>query len=178
MPDDRAAGSLQSLLARWRVTLGFACAVLVFALAHPTWRLLLAGLAIAALGELMRIWAAGHLEKGREVTASGPYRWVAHPLYVGSALMGAGVAIACWSVAAAIVVAVYLGLTIKAAIKMEEAALRLKFGDTYDAYRLGRLVDETRGFSLERALRNREHRTAVGVAVAFALLALKAQWAL
>ena len=28
--------------------------------------------------------------KAREVTSSGPYRWFAHPLYVGSSIMGAG----------------------------------------------------------------------------------------
>ena len=33
-------------------------------------------------------WAAGHLHKSREVTSSGPYRWLAHPLYVG--LVGDG----------------------------------------------------------------------------------------
>ena len=27
-------------------------------------------------GEALRLWAAGHLEKGKEVTRSGPYRWV------------------------------------------------------------------------------------------------------
>jgi protein-S-isoprenylcysteine O-methyltransferase Ste14 len=173
MPDDRAAGSLSSLLARWRVTLGFACAVLVFALAQPTWRLLLAGLAIAALGEVMRIWAAGHLEKAREVTASGPYRWVGHPLYMGSALMGVGVAIACGRVAAAIVVAIYLGLTLGAAVKTEEASLRARFGATYASYGSGVLIDRSRRFSVARARRNREHRAAFGVVVGFGLLALK-----
>ena len=39
-------------------------------------------------GEALRIWAAGHLEKGREVTASGPYRWTRHPLYLGSTIIG------------------------------------------------------------------------------------------
>ena len=41
-------------------------------------------------GEALRMWAAGHLNKSREVTSSGPYRFVAHPLYVGSSMMGAG----------------------------------------------------------------------------------------
>ena len=41
----------------------------------------------------MRVWAAGHLLKAREVTRSGPYRFVAHPLYLGSSLIGVGLAI-------------------------------------------------------------------------------------
>ena len=46
------------------------------------------------VGEALRIWAAGHLEKGREVTRSGPYRWTRHPLYIGSAIIALGVVIA------------------------------------------------------------------------------------
>ncbi|MBI3264592.1 MAG: isoprenylcysteine carboxylmethyltransferase family protein [Acidobacteria bacterium] len=173
MSGDRAAGSLQSQLARWRVPLGFACAALVFALAQPTWPRLVAGLAVAAVGEAIRFWAAGHLEKGREVTASGPYRWVEHPLYIGSGVMGVGVAVASRTAWAAIVVALYIGLTLAAAIRTEEAALRATFGATYDSYRSGVFIDRARRFSMTRARRNREHRAAFGVAVGFGLLALK-----
>lgn len=173
MPGDRTAGSLRIHLARWRVSIGFACALLVFALAQPTWLLLLAGLGIATLGEMIRFWAAGHLEKGREVTASGPYRWVEHPLYIGSALMGVGVALACRNVAGAVVVVIYLGLTLGAAIGTETASLRAAFGTQYEAYRAGHFVDRSRRFDMGRARRNREHRAAIGVAVGFGLLALK-----
>ncbi len=68
-------------LARRRVPLGFACAAAAVWLARPTPRSLAIGSAIAVAGELLRIWAAGHLEKGREVTVSGPYRFTRHPLY-------------------------------------------------------------------------------------------------
>ena len=63
-------------------------------LARPTSRSLAIGGAMALVGEALRIWAAGHLEKGREVTRSGPYRLTRHPLYLGSAIIGVGVAIA------------------------------------------------------------------------------------
>jgi len=49
-------------LARLRVPLGFALAVVVFLLARPTRDSLLWGAIVAALGEAMRFWAAGHLE--------------------------------------------------------------------------------------------------------------------
>jgi hypothetical protein len=39
----------------------------------PTRRSVTIGLPIALVGQLLRIWAAGHLEKSREVTRSGPY---------------------------------------------------------------------------------------------------------
>src|SRR4051812_41051856 len=85
---------LAQALARSRVPLGFVFGALVILLARPTARSLMTGGAIALVGEATRIWAAGHLEKGREVTRSGPYRLTRHPLYIGSAIMAAGVAIA------------------------------------------------------------------------------------
>src|SRR4029077_16688035 len=85
-------------LARFRVALGFVFGVLVLVLAEPDGRSLGIGMSIAAGGEGIRIWAAGHLRKSREVTVSGPYRFVAHPLYVGSSVMGVGLAVAAASV--------------------------------------------------------------------------------
>src|SRR5438445_4458549 len=97
-----------SLVARLRVSLGFVIGALVLWLAQPTTRSLLLGGVLAALGEGLRVWAAGHLNKSREVTMSGPYRWLAHPLYVGSSIMGAGLAIASANVVAAVLVTIYL----------------------------------------------------------------------
>jgi protein-S-isoprenylcysteine O-methyltransferase Ste14 len=160
-------------IAGYRVTAGFALGFVAFILARPTARSLLAGGAVALAGEVVRIWAAGHLEKGREVTASGPYRWSRHPLYVGSALLGAGLAVASNSLAVALLVAGYLAVTLTAAIRTEERWLRGRFGPRYDAYARGR-VEAARRFSLERALvQNREYRAVAGIAVAMALLAVK-----
>ena len=83
------------------MALGFICGVLVLWLATPTRATIAAGLAVAVVGEAIRFWAAGHLNKSREVTASGPYRLVAHPLYVGSSIIGAGLAVASGRVAVA-----------------------------------------------------------------------------
>jgi protein-S-isoprenylcysteine O-methyltransferase Ste14 len=120
---------------------------------------------------VLRIWAAGHLNKSREVTSSGPYRWFAHPLYVGSSIMGAGLAIACASVFVAVLIAFYLCVTITAAVRTEEAFLRKTFGEGYDAYRNGHVSG--RRFSFAQAVRNREHRTLLGLVFAMLLLLLK-----
>ncbi|HET7695596.1 MAG TPA: isoprenylcysteine carboxylmethyltransferase family protein [Vicinamibacterales bacterium] len=160
-------------LARRRVPLGYALALLAFWLADPTPRSLAIGAALAAAGEALRIWAAGHLEKGREVTTSGPYAFTRHPLYAGSAVMGAGFAVASNSIAAAAVVIAYLAATITAAIRSEEAHLTDKFGERYPAYRQGAAAPEPRRFSAARAVRNREYRALLGVLGTFALLAAK-----
>lgn len=162
-----------ALLARWRVPLGYACAIAAFWMAAPTVRSLALGGVLAAAGEALRIWAAGHLEKGREVTTSGPYAFTRHPLYVGSSILGAGFAVAANSVLVAVMVVVYLATTITAAIRSEEAHLTDKFGDRYPAYREGAAAPAPRLFSLERAMRNREYRAFAGVLVTLALLVAK-----
>jgi len=147
--------------------------VATIVLAQPTWATWRIGLAIAAVGEVVRVWAAGHLEKSREVTRSGPYRWTRHPLYVGSSIMALGIAIASRSGVAAVLAAIYMTATLTAAIRTEEAFLSQAFGETYDRYRESRAEPMPRRFSLARAMRNREYRAVAGLAAGFALLALK-----
>jgi len=160
-------------IARRRVTLGFVCGAVAAWLARPTYRSMMVGLAVAGVGEALRIWAAGHLEKGREVTMTGPYRFTRHPLYLGSTIMGLGLAIAAHSVSVAVLVLGYLGITLAAAISREEEHLTEKFGGAYPAYRDGLARGEARRFSVRRAARNREYRALIGLFVAFALLALR-----
>ena len=165
--------SLTELLARYRVRLGFIAAAAAFGLARPTPRSFLIGCAVTVLGEALRVWAAGHLEKGREVTASGPYRLTRHPLYVGSSIIGLGFAIASGRPIVFVLVVLYLALTIGAAIRREESHLTEKFGSAYPAYREGRAPDDVRRFTLERVRRNREYRAVLGLVAALALLAWK-----
>lgn len=161
-------------LARWRVTLGFVCALVALALARPTRSSLVAGLVVVSAGEALRLWAAGHLEKSREVTASGPYRWTRHPLYVGSTLLGIGFAIAANHPVVLALAVVYLGVTLTAAARSEEKHLESKFGSEYGQYRRGETAMVARRFSFARAKRNGEHRTLIGVvgAVGYLLILL------
>lgn len=160
-------------IARLRVPIGFLSGVFVLWLAHPTGRTLIIGAIVAAAGEALRVWAAGHLEKGREVTASGPYALTRHPLYAGSIIIGIGLAIASASIVVAVLVVAYLAITLTAAIRTEEAHLTEKFGDAYPDYRAGRVATTSRSFSFARAMRNREYRAMVGLLVAIAVLAVK-----
>ena len=168
-------------LARLRVPLGFLFAIAVLWLAQPSGPTLLAGSVVAGVGEALRIWAAGHLSKSREVTSSGPYRFLAHPLYVGSSIMGVGLAIASGSLPVTVLIVVYLVATIGAAVRSEEAFLRQKFGDQYDRYRRGEIgardsAARSRHFTLAQAIANREHRAMGGVVLAVLLLCLKAAY--
>ena len=175
--------TLIPVIARLRVALGFVFGVLVLVLAQPTARSLVIGMSVAACGEAIRLWAAGHLHKSREVTVSGPYRFVAHPLYLGSSVMGAGLAITSASLIVTVLIVFYLATTLTAAIKSEEAFLRRAFGDQYDLYRTGVEAKRRAGgsasrrrFSLAQAIANREYRAVIGLVVAMLLLALKATY--
>jgi protein-S-isoprenylcysteine O-methyltransferase Ste14 len=164
---------LVGFLARRRVALGGLTAIAALLLARPSWTSWGIGLAVACVGEGVRVWAAGHLEKSREVTTSGPYRWMRHPLYVGSSILAAGIVIASRSYVLAALAAVYLGATITAAIRSEEAFLRRTFGDAYDRYASDQAPRVHRRFSLGRAMRNKEYRAVLGVAAGFGILALR-----
>jgi protein-S-isoprenylcysteine O-methyltransferase Ste14 len=142
-------------------------------LARPTPVSLALGATVAIIGEALRIWAAGHLEKGREVTASGPYRLSRHPLYLGSAVIAFGFAVAAASAWAATLVLAYLVLTYGAAIRSEEAHLTEKFGRAYPEYRDGRSAIAGRRFSLARVMKNREYRAIGGLLLVLALLVWK-----
>ncbi len=165
---------IETTLARWRVPIGFACAGAVLYLAQPTPRSLAMGGAIALVGEMMRFWAAGHLEKGLEVTQSGPYRLTRHPLYAGSAIIALGAAVASARLSAMVLIAAYMAATIISAIRHEEASMRASFGDQYDAYAQSRGAAVERPFSLARAMKNKEHKSVAGLAVVAAILAAKA----
>ena len=162
------------LIARARVAAGFVVAAAAFWLARPTWSSLAAGAPLAGAGALLRVWAAGHLRKGVEVTRSGPYRRMRHPLYWGSLLMGLGFAAAAAEPLAAGLVVAYLAVTLLAAARLEEATLRDAFGGEFDEYVRGAGRRSGRRFSARQMAANGELRALAGFAAALALLGLKA----
>ena len=90
------------------------------------------------------------------MTSSGPYRFTRHPLYLGSTIIGVGLAVASASVIVAVLVALYLAVTLGAAIATEEAHLTEKFGAAYPAYREGRATSEAT--PVQRRARDEEPR--------------------
>ena len=165
---------MQKRLARLRVPLGLVCFCVAYWLASPTPTSLALGAAVAAIGQSLRLWAAGHIEKGREVTRSGPYRHTRHPLYVGSAIMATGFAIASATLWAALLVLTYFVVTYLAAVRTEEATLDARFNGEYSAYKEGRAPAVTRTFSLSRAFEmNREYRSVAGLVAVLVILWLR-----
>jgi len=167
--------------ARWRVPMGFILAVAYLFFSRPTVTLWLAGGAVALLGLAIRAYAAGHLAKNQALATSGPYAYTRNPLYLGSACVGGGFALAggSWILGLALVAlfaAVYWPV-----IRCEEEFLRREFGDAYERYArsvpllLPRLRASGGGgtFEWRQYRKNREYEALVGYVAGMIFLAFK-----
>jgi protein-S-isoprenylcysteine O-methyltransferase Ste14 len=117
----------KELAARSRVPLGFVLVVVYAIFARPTWEYFAVGMAVAVAGLLLRAWATGHLDKNRDLCIGGPYSHTRNPLYLGTALVGMGFALAggVWWIAllfALVLLTIYLPVVIE-----EESHLRNLF---------------------------------------------------
>ncbi|MCF7853698.1 MAG: isoprenylcysteine carboxylmethyltransferase family protein [Candidatus Pacebacteria bacterium] len=105
-----------------------------------------AGLAIYAVAVWLRYWAFSHLGRQwavqvdkstseRLLIATGPYRWMRHPLYTGAILETVGLPLAFNTyVPLAVALAVFVPLEVHRAY-FEENYLRTLFGADYRAYK-------------------------------------------
>src|SRR5579872_2181902 len=159
-------------VARLRVPAGFLLVAAFAWFAHPSPRSLACGIPISTLGLALRAWAAGHLAKNQQLATSGPYAYTRNPLYLGTLIIAAGLAIACRSLGVALLFAAVFVLVYLPVIMLEEQHLRTLFPE-YPAYaskvcllfpgRKGRSGGERFRWSLY--WRNREHQAALGFVV-------------
>lgn len=181
---------------RARVPLHFLLAGLLMWLARPTPTLLVGGGALVVLGLLVRAWAAGHLRRDLPLTVSGPYAHVRHPLYVGSALVLAGFALAGGHALVAIAAAAYFLLLFVPVLRREDKERgrlselhaeyaaqvptfvpRLPFGSAQGLRRPANgLEGSERRFQWGVFLRNREWRAGLGCAALLVALYLRMIW--
>jgi protein-S-isoprenylcysteine O-methyltransferase Ste14 len=168
------------LVARLRVPLGFVLVAAFGWLSAPDARSLSWGLPIAAAGLLLRGWSAGHLAKNQRLATSGPYAHVRNPLYLGTALAAAGLAVASRQVALAALFVAAFALVYLPAIELEEQHLRKLFPE-YAAYAervpmLRPVVGTGREgrFNPRLYWKNEEYQALAGFLAGAALLAWKA----
>jgi len=167
-------------VARLRVSIGFLLVAAFAWFSRPSAWSLAVGLPVSGLGLLLRGWAAGHLEKDRQLAESGPYALVRNPLYVGTLLVACGLAIASreWLLAGLFLTAfVFIYLP---AIELEEQHLRDLF-PSFAAYAqrvpplwptLNPLKRDGR-FRWSLYVRNREYQAFAGWLAGAALLITK-----
>ena len=166
--------SLSGFASRWRVRLGYPLAIAVLWLARPTPRSILCGGAVGAIGLVVRARAAGYLKKQEVLTVSGPYAYTRNPLYLGSAILAAGAAIATNSWPSALILSGYFALFYSVVIRKEEQELRARHCAAFDEYAKAvplffprftpaKLPSHATGaFSFAQYNKNREYRAAIG----------------
>lgn len=172
------------LARRIRVPAGFALAAAYLWLARPSPQATVIGGAVALVGVALRAAASGHVRKNAELTTTGPYAYTRNPLYLGSVIIAAGLAIAArswWVMAAMVAVfgAIYLPV-----IRDEEDFLRSRFPE-FGSYcqSVPRLLPRLRAvyparweFSGQLYWKHREYNALIGTAAMLAALAAKFLW--
>jgi protein-S-isoprenylcysteine O-methyltransferase Ste14 len=177
---------------RPRLLFVYALAAVGLAFARPSLASLIAGGALIALGEGLRLWATGHLHKNDALTVTGAYAFVRHPLYLGTLLIGCGFLIMAQTwVALALGVAFgafYFGYYLPYKDRIESARLEARYGDEFRRYAaavprliprlrpyvpLGGVGEPQAGWRSVRFADNHETGTAVAVAVGMVVMALR-----
>jgi protein-S-isoprenylcysteine O-methyltransferase Ste14 len=104
------------------------------------WALILAGVtsAVAAIAEMRRSRTTIiPRQDPSALVTSGLFRFSRNPIYLGAALVLAGLAILWHAPAALILVPVFVAVITKRFILGEESRLRTAFGPAFDAYAAG-----------------------------------------
>lgn len=172
----------------WPIYAAFLVAAMKPPLAEDTsWQVAIrfAGVGIAILGLMMRIWSFGYLLKKAELATAGPYGRTRNPLYVGTWLIGCGVSLnAAWpyNVILFVVFNVAFYLIYKAQIMIEEEMLLSIYEEPYEEYcqRVPRFFPQITAwrkgavskFNLARAMKNNAWQPIAGILVLFALQAV------
>lgn len=176
---------------RIRLKLMWLLVPVYFLLAEPTTLSILAGLPLALLGGALRAWAAGTIHKNKVLSTGGPYAYTRNPLYLGTFLLGLGVATASGQPLLVAAFLLFFVLVYTETIKREEDRLASLFGADYEAYRarVPRLFPrpwgraraervaaavEAHRFRVGRYLGNREYQMILGLAAVFIILGVMA----
>jgi protein-S-isoprenylcysteine O-methyltransferase Ste14 len=159
---------------RWRVRLGYPLAAAVLWFARPEPRSILVGGLFGAFGLWIRGYAAGYLHKQEVLTVTGPYAYTRNPLYLGSAAMAVGAAIAMRSWISAAILLLYFAIFYSMVMRREERELGEHHGAAFEEYsravplfiprpRPAKLSGESSGaFSLAQYQKNHEWQAAAG----------------
>ncbi len=96
-----------------------------------------AGLALAGLGEIWRVYAAGVIHKNRQLATTGAYSLVRHPLYLGNIVILVGFTIASGHIAVIAIVIAFLAFYYPPAVRYEDAKLERLFGEAWRNWSAG-----------------------------------------
>lgn len=168
------------LVAKLRVSFGFALVIAFAWLSQPSPTSMAIGLPVSVLGLLLRGWATGHLEKNIRLAQSGPYAYVRNPLYLGTLTVAAGLVIAARRWPLAVLFGAVFTLVYLPVIELEEQHLRKLFPDfTEYSKRVPALrptlhhLRAAQKFRWDLYVRNREYQALLGFLAGAVFLAAK-----
>jgi protein-S-isoprenylcysteine O-methyltransferase Ste14 len=161
--------------------------VLGLIIAKPSWTTTFLGAAFVIIGVILRMWAAGFLQKGGELCVDGPYRYLRHPLYAGSFVAAIGFCVMVNVIWGWIIILPLFALLYAVQVLDEERQLRSVYGDAHEQF--ARTVPALfpwpgrtgsphgRRWSMDRVIANREHWHVL-VTLGFAVLFFVRTWVL
>jgi protein-S-isoprenylcysteine O-methyltransferase Ste14 len=166
--------NLATLIAQWRVRLGYVLAIFVLGFARPTPKYVALGAATGLIGLWLRAYAAGYLRKQEVLTVTGPYAYTRNPLYLGSAIMAFGAGIATRSWISSGILLIYFAVVYSVVMRREERELLGHHGAAFRKYSAAvplffpRVIPAKLGgasagqFSLAQYKKNHEYQAALG----------------
>ena len=169
---------------RWRVRLGYPLTVVVVWFSRPAPRSILLGGLVGGLGLCLRAYSAGYLHKQEVLTVSGPFAYTRNPLYLGSATMALGAAVAMVSWISASLLLVYFAIFYFTVMRREERELHTRHGAAFAEYAravplfLPRLrpskvpAGSSGAFSFAQYKKNHEWQAALGFVLLLGVLIL------
>ena len=176
---------IEESLVRYRVLVGLLVLIFVLVFSKPTIKSVLWGAIIGFVGVLIRAWAAGHLNKNKELTISGPYRFSRNPLYLGNILMSAGLMVNANTYIGGGLLLLYLLIFYPFLIIREKNYLKKNFPDKYknfeqipllipNPFKYAKKNNESgQTFSFNRYMKNREYNALIGFIVIILLFLLR-----
>jgi len=128
------AAPWKRIILNHRITVSTIFGIAALFFVRPSLQAILCGLPLIILGEVIRLWASGHIHKMAEVTRTGPYALCRHPLYLGHFFITIGFLTAAgnlWLIPAGVVAFLLIFLP---TMEREENFLTNQFGDEYSRY--------------------------------------------
>jgi protein-S-isoprenylcysteine O-methyltransferase len=144
-PGTMDRGTYPAIALSLAVGIGFSAAAFLIGIGGylPEWTVAI-GSPIMAAGLAVRVWALTTLGKfftmpitlraDHQLVRNGPYRWIRHPAYTGGFLTAVGLPIILGTPAGTLVTIVACLAAYVYRIRIEEAVLLSRFGDSYREY--------------------------------------------
>ncbi len=178
----------KNLIRTLKYTILFVLIALLLIFARPTTLSFVGGTILIAFGELIRIWATGHIEKNKKLTTTGPYAYVKNPMYIGTFFIGTGFCITARNYYILIIsLALFFIYYIPYKKRVEASRLTRIFGNEYidydkqvpdliprlTPYKKGQRISSVRKWRFRVLLSNNEQGTLLAIILGLILMGIR-----